>query len=140
MVTREENVMERQKMLIFHPVLASYRVDQFNLLNEMYDLEVVFLFDNMWNFKVDQKQIIEQCHFKISFLLRGPRHKGRLFRFGMYSKIRQVKPDFVLGYEYSFTTQYLLLLKQLGLIRQKVGSFIDDSPEMCRSVQSGFRR
>ena len=60
---------KKQKMLIFHPVLATYRIDQFNFLNEMYDLEVVFLFDQMWNFNIDQNKITDQCKFKTSYLL-----------------------------------------------------------------------
>jgi glycosyltransferase involved in cell wall biosynthesis len=130
----------KQKMLIFHPVLATYRIDQFNFLSDQYDLEVVFLFDQMWNFIMDQNRISEQCKFKISYLLTGPKYKGRLFRFGMYNKIRQVKPDIILGYEYSFTTQYLILLKKLGFIKQRVGSFIDDSLDICLNVQSKIRK
>ncbi len=135
-----ERIIKKQKLLIFHPVLASYRIDQFNLLSEEYDLEVVFLFDQMWNFNMDQKKIEEQCHFKISYLLQGPRYKGRLFRFGMYKKIRQFNPDIIVGYEYSFTIQYLLLLKSIGLIKQKIGSLIDDSLDICIKVQSKLRR
>lgn len=131
---------KKKKMLIFHPILATYRIDQFNFLNEIYDLEVVFLFDQMWNFKMDQNKISEQCNFKCSYLLSGPRYKSRLFRFGMYKKISQVKPDIIFGYEYSFTTQYLLLLKKMGLVKQKVGSFIDDSLDICINVQSKVRR
>ncbi|MDD4697431.1 MAG: glycosyltransferase [Fermentimonas sp.] len=131
---------KKKKMLIFHPVLATYRIDQFNFLNEIYDLEVVFLFDQMWNFKMDQNKISEQCKFKCSYLLSGPQYKNRLFRFGMYKKIKQIKPDIILGYEYSFTTQYLLLLKKLGIIKQRVGSFIDDSLDICLNVQSKARK
>lgn len=131
---------KKMKMLIFHPVLATYRIDQFNFLNEIYDLEVVFLFDQMWNFRMDQNKISEQCKFKCSYLLSGPQYKNRLFRFGMYKKIKQIKPDIILGYEYSFTTQYLLLLKKLGIIKQRVGSFIDDSLDICLNVQSKARK
>lgn len=126
-------------MLIFHPALASYRIDQFNNLNELFDLEVVFLFDKLWNFDLNQQKIVNECRFRISYLLKGPRLKGRLFRFGMYKKIKQVEPDIILGYEYSITTQYLVWLKKTGLIKQKIGSFVDDSPDICNNVQSKLR-
>ena len=87
------NEIGKKKLLIFHPVLATYRIDQFNILNEIFDLEVVLLFDQMWNFNIDQNKYLNSCHFKYSYLLSGPRYKGRLFRFGMYKKIRQVDPD-----------------------------------------------
>lgn len=130
----------KPKMLIFHPAIAPYRIDQFNSLNKLFDLEVVFLFKELWNFNLDQQHLIKDCHFKFSYLLKGLRHKGRLFRFGMYHIIREVKPDIIVGYEYSFTTQYLIFLKTIGLIRQNVGSMIDDSPDICIHVQSRVRK
>lgn len=129
----------KRTMLIFHPALAPYRIDQFNTLNELFDLHVVFLYDNQWSFKYNQDFLLSQCTFEVSFLLKGPRHKGRVFRFGMYKKIKSINPDFILGYEYSFTTQYLILLKRLGLIKQKIGSMIDDSIDICYNMQSGSR-
>lgn len=135
-----KNNTSKQKMLIFHPVLAPYRIDQFNSLNELYDLEVVFLREQVSNFSYDQQNLKKECQFKISYLLNGPKYKERFFRFGIYRKIKQVKPDIILGYEYSFTTQYLILLKSAGLIQQKLGTFIDDSHDICLNIQSKTRR
>jgi|SRR5690554_920114 len=135
-----KEVKIKKKMMIFHPALAPYRIDQFNMLNDLFDLEVVFLFDRLWNFSIDQKKLIDACNFKISYLLIGPRYKGRLFRFGMMRAINRAKPDIVFSYEYSFTTQYLILLKRLGFIKQKIGSFIDDSLNVCENVQSKVRK
>jgi len=129
----------KKKLLIIHPALAPYRIDQFNAVSRLFDLEVVFIFGNVWNHKFDQSKLLSQLIFKVSFLLKGPRHKGRVFRFGMYKTIRKVNPDVVLGYEYSFSTQYLILLKRLGLIYQKVGTTIDDSIDICNHVQSRTR-
>lgn len=136
----EKERIYKQRILIFHPALAPYRIDQFNLLNELFDIEVVFLFDSLWKFSIDQQKLKEACNFKISYLLIGPRYKGRLFRFGMMRVINRFKPDIVFGYEYSFTTQYLILLKRIGLLKQKIGSFIDDSLHMCENVQSNTRK
>jgi glycosyltransferase involved in cell wall biosynthesis len=77
--------------------------------------------------------------FKYSFLLKGPQYKGRVFRFWMLKTIKRVNHDIILGYEYSFTTQYLILLKRLGLIHQKIGSTVDDSIDICNHVQSKIR-
>ena len=84
-------------MLVFHSALASYRVDQFNLLNELFELEVVFLLDNLLYFKFDQDSLKNQCKFKISYLLKGPKIGIRYFRFGVLRKIREMKPDIVLS-------------------------------------------
>ena len=131
--------MKKKKVLIFHSALATYRVDQFNALNELYDVEVVFLLKNLWYYKMNQDELLSQSNFKISYLLKGPRYKGRMFRFGVYKKIKKVKPDIILSYEYSLTTQYLILLKRLGLIDQKIGTLIDDSMDICYNVQSKIR-
>lgn len=129
----------KKKLLIIHPALAPYRIDQFNAISRLFDLEVVFIFGNVWNHKFDQSKLLSQLMFKVSFLMKGPRYKGRVFRFGMYRTIRKMNPDVVLGYEFSFSTQYLILLKRLGLLHQKIGTTIDDSIDICNHVQSKAR-
>jgi glycosyltransferase involved in cell wall biosynthesis len=129
----------KKKLLIIHPALAPYRIDQFNAISRLFNLEVVFIFGNVWNHKFDQSKLLLQLTFRVSFLLKGPRHKGRVFRFGMFRTIRKVNPDVVLGYEFSFSTQYLILLKRLGLLHQKIGTTIDDSIDICNNVQSKTR-
>ena len=125
-----------KKLLLFHPALAPYRVDQFNALSQLFDLEVVFVYDNVWNHNFDQSKLLPLLQFKFSFLLKGPAYKGRVFRFGMLKTIKRTNPDIILGYEYSFTTQYLVFLKHIGLVRQKIGSTIDDCLATCHKVQS----
>lgn len=127
-------------MLLFHSALAPYRIDQFNLLSELFDLEIVFYLNNVPTFKFDQDYLKNQSNFKISYLLKGPGKKNRFFRFGIYSKIKRTKPDVILSYEYSPTTHYLLLLKRLGIINQEVGTMVDDSLSMCYSPQTKARK
>lgn len=129
----------KQRMLIFHPTLAPYRIDQFNSLNETYDLKVVFLMENLLNFNMDQQKLRELCQFKYSYLLKGVILKRRLFRLGLLREIKMFNPDIIMGFEYSLTTQYLLLLNRLGIINKKIGSFIDDSPDICKNVQTKAR-
>ena len=131
--------MIKKKILIFHTALATYRVDVFNALNELYDVEVVFLLNNLWYYEMNQDELLSQAKFKISYLLKGPRYRGRMFRFGVYKKIRKVKPDIVFSYEYSLTIQYLIILKQIGLIQQKIGTFVDDSLDISKNIQSKAR-
>ena len=131
--------MTKKKLLIFHPALAPYRIDQFNSLSELFDLTVVFIFANLWNHKFNQTELLSQVKFKYSFLLIGPQYKGRVFRFGMLHTIKKINPDIILAYEYSFTTLYLILLKYLGILKQKLGSSVDDSIDICIQPQSKIR-
>ncbi|WP_281336389.1 glycosyltransferase [Flavobacterium eburneipallidum] len=128
-----------KKILVFHPALAPYRIDYFNFLSDFFEVEIVFVYDNVWNHKFDQDKLLSQLKCSYSFLLKGPEYKGRVLRFGMLKVIRRFNPDIILGYEYSFTTQYLILLKSSGVISQKLGSTIDDSVQICDEVQSKFR-
>lgn len=66
-----------KKLLIFHPALAPYRIDQFNALNKLYDLEVVFVYDNVWNHKFYQNKSLALLKFKYSFLLKGLSCNGK---------------------------------------------------------------
>lgn len=126
-------------MLIFNTALAPYMIDQYNDLNKLYEVKVVFLNANVTYDKFDQQKLLDQLNCQYSYLLKGPAYKDRVFRFGVYRTIRSFEPDFIISYEYSFTTQYLLLLKRIGLIKQKIGSTIDDSLEICNNVQSKVR-
>ncbi len=130
---------QRKRLLIFHPALAPYRVDQFNGIARLFDLHIVFLFDNVWNHPFDQANLLSRSNFSYSYLLSGPRWKSRVFRFGMLREIRRFNPDVVFGYEFSFTTLYLLLLARLNLFKGRLGSTIDDSPEMCQNIQTPMR-
>jgi len=129
----------KKKLLIFHPALAPYRVDQFNSLSQLYDLHIVFIFSNVSDNPFDQGKLLSLLQFKYSFLLKGPFYKKRGLRFGIYRTIKRFNPDFIISYEYSFITQYLILLKQLGIIHQKIGIMNDDSLEICNHVQSKIR-
>lgn len=129
----------KKKLLIFHPALAPYRIDQFNSLSRLFELEVVFILENVPGNHFDQDKLLSLLQFKTSFLLKGPIYKERVFRFGVLRTIKRFNPDIILSYEYSLITQYLILLKKLGLIRQKIGSTVDDSLEICNHVQSRIR-
>lgn len=132
--------MNKKKMLVFHSALAPYRIDQFNSLSELFDLEIVFYLKNVQSFKYDQDYLKKQCNFKISYLLVGPGKKKRFFRFGIYRKIRKSNPDYIIGYEYSLTTLYLISLKKTGIISQKIGSIVDDSLNICLNPQTKLRK
>lgn len=131
--------MKKKKMLVFHSALAPYRIDQFNFMGTLFDLEIVFYLNNLPDFKYDQNYLKNQCNFKISYLHIGPGKKDRFFRFGIFNKVTKVKPDYILSYEYSPTTHYLLMLKRIGLLKQKIGTMVDDSMDMCKEPQTKAR-
>jgi len=131
---------DRRKLLIFHPALAPYRVDQFNLLSRLFDLHVVFLFEDVPYDSFDQNKLIYRLTCSYSYLLRGPSFKGRIFRFGILKTIRKICPDIIIGYEFSPITLYLNFLKSIGLYRGILGTTNDDSLQICEDLKSGLRK
>ena len=129
----------KKKLLIFHPALAPYLVDQFNFLSQLFDLEVVFIFDNIHDNQFDQGKLLSLLQFKYSFLLKGISYGKRVFRFGILKTIRKSDPDIIISYEFSMITQYLIFLKRLAIIHQKIGITNDDSLEICNHVQTKIR-
>ena len=114
-------------------------IDQYNDLNELFDVELVFLYSNVSYDNFNQNKLLALINCKYVFLLKGLSVNDRVVRFGILRKIRKFEPDVIISYEYSFTTQYLLFLKQLGIIHSKIGTTIDDSLEICKNVQSNIR-
>ena len=124
-------------MLIFQPALAPYMIDQYNFLGDVFEMEIIFLFNNVTYDKFDQQKLLSQLRCKYSLLLKGIRlGKNRVFRFGTWKSIQRNRPDIILGYEYSLTMQFLILLKRLRLISAKIGSTVDDSLEMIAKESS----
>lgn len=123
-----------KRMLIFHPALAPYRVDQFNELAKLYDLEVVFLFDNLWNHKLDQNYLQRQLHCNYSYLLNGFYWRGRAIRKGVLSKIVEVDPDIIIASELSIVTWQVIILKRMRLTRATIGTMVDGSVQMCQAA------
>ena len=127
------------KILCFHPALAPYRVDFFNLLGELSDLKMVFLQANLQTQKFDQAKLLTALHCPYEHLTRGFVFRSRCIRFGLLGTIRRENPDVILAYEASPVTIELIVMKKLGLVSAEIWTSMDDSPEQVRS-RMGFRR
>lgn len=124
------------KVLCFHPALAPYRVDFFNLLAQEVDLEVAFLMENLKNQKLDQQRVRSDARFNYRLLTRGFEIKGRLWRWGIRRLIREMRPDVVLGYEASPITLFLCWLKKFS--GWKLWTHMDEAAATIRS-RKGMR-
>lgn len=126
-----------KKCLVFHPALAPYRVDFFNLLAEKVDLEVVFLLNNLESQKFDQDALRARCRFKCCYLTRGFSLCGRFVRFGLHRILRETKPDVVVGIEFAPLTAELCLLRPFA--RWQLWTMCDDNEIMVANCK-GIRR
>ena len=128
------------KVLCFHPSLAPYRVDFFNLLAKCVDLKVVLMERNLQTQTLNQTELLTQAQFRCSYLTRGFNIRGRQIRFGLKKKIVEVSPDVVIGYEASPAMIALCVMRKLGLFGGiRLWTSMDDSPGQVRS-RSGLRR
>lgn len=129
-----------KKVLVFHPALAPYRIDFFNLLSERVDLVIVFLLRNLEDQKFDQSKLLAMTRFRYRYLDRGFNFKSRFFRFGVRKLLKEEKPDVVVGYEFSPITCLLALLARHG--RWRFWTSSDDNEmqiESCRGVRNAIR-
>ena len=120
----------KSKLLIFHPALAPYRVDFFNLLADMFDSHLVLLGTNLEEQKFDQKHLLTKLRCRVSYLTKGFMLLGRYIRTGFISIVKKDQPDIVLGYEYSPLTVLILLYKKVCRCRFSFYTMTDDNREM----------
>lgn len=131
------------KVLCFHPALAPYRVDLFNLLAERVEFRLVLLQRNLINQKFDQEVLLRSLRCSVMFS-RGLRLGGRFVPFDVLFQLNAFHPEVVLAYEASPITlvicAWVMLRKclrsQFGV---KVWTFMDDAPNLI-SGRRGLRR
>lgn len=128
-----------KKLLIFHPALAPYRIDLFNLLSSICDTELVLLGRNLEEQKFDQEHLLQKLRCKVSHLVNGVMICGRYIRTGFIAKIRDAKPNVVFGYEFSLLTIIILLYKKLTRAGFEFVTMTDDNLEQLEAC-SGVRK
>ena len=151
-------------MLVFHPIIAPYRIDFFNSLAEEYDARICLTWRNLHDQTFDYAKIEEQFRFVPVYL------DSRVLKViprGIFRQIREFRPDIVLVPECGLISLLVLLFRPLyrfavrlsgqfcgdsnkehneaiRLLRQprggyKVVSIIDDSREMLLGDQFSRR-
>lgn len=129
---------KKNRILIFHPALAPYRVDFFNALYEAFDASFYFNLPNVIDQNFDQKTLKKKCKFKLDYLPIGFELFGRSFRSGIVSIIRKENPNIILCSEYGPVTFIVFLYKFLFRKNFKLYTMSDDSIENSKS-RKGFR-
>ena len=129
---------QRLKVLCFHPALAPYRLDFFNRLAELVDLEVVFHQTNLQNQKFGQERLLSAAQFRYRFETCGFNLRSRIFRWGTGRILRETKPDVVLSYESSPNVMELIFRRAFGS-RWQLWTSMDDNAGQIRT-RTGLRK
>lgn len=125
----------KKKLLILHPTIAPYRIDYFNALNETFDMKLV-----LWNNGIiSQKFEMEKLYAQLNFMpeLKTERHGFWLLKLrkGLFSAMKNFKPDTIMSCECGPETIMALLYKLLIDWKCRVVTMIDDSYDMILGQQ-----
>lgn len=126
------------KVLIFHPIIAPYRIDLFNQFCQRFDAKVCLFKHNLSSQKFDYSKIEEQFVFSPIYIERC---KG-LFQWirGIIRQIRTCNPDVVVCSEFGIATILAVVFKFLALKKYRVVSLVDDSYSMVAKGKQFSRK
>ncbi|WP_019668285.1 glycosyltransferase family 4 protein [Eudoraea adriatica] len=121
----------RLKILVFHPALATYRVDFFNSVDENFDAKFFFEYKEQASHKFSKNYLQSKCTFKSNYLSKGFELFGRSIRFGINSIIRKERPNVIICSEFGPVTILVFLHYILTRNRFKLYTICDDSLANC---------
>lgn len=115
-----------KRILVFHPIIAPYRIDFFNRLAREGETRVCLTWKNLHDQTFDYSKIEEQFEFKPIYL------EGGFFRslITIVKLLKTFKPDIVFVSECGFIALLVVLFKILSRRDYQTISIIDDSYDM----------
>lgn len=115
-----------KRILVFHPIIAPYRIDFFNFLSRAGIMEICLKWKNLKDQTFDYAEIEKQFHFKPVYL------KGGLIKsfFIILNKLKDFEPDIVFVSECGFIAILAVLFRKMFNKDYIIISMIDDSYDM----------
>lgn len=119
----------KKNLLIFHPIIAPYRIDLFNSLAKLYNTQVCLFWRNLKDQTFDYSKIEEQFNFKPSYIVK---EEMSFFKWmiAIWSKLNSSHSDIVLGAEFGISTIIIILHKFVTKSHYKIVIINDDSYDM----------
>lgn len=132
---------KKRKLLIFHPIIAPYRIDMMNALAENFDVTLCLYANNLQGQKFDIPRMYkERMKVKPEFLLEK-RYRGKPnVRKAMVEAIQKHEPDVVVVNEFNIYTWIVLFYRIIHRAHYKVISMVDDCIDMIKHVNPVFIR
>lgn len=116
------------KMLVFHPVIAPYRIDFFNELYSRFEAKICLFYRNLSSQKFDYDKIEQQFMFKPNYIIKE--HGYISWVRNIIHELSESKPDVVFVSELGIPTLIAIFYKYLTFKKYKIVSMIDDSYDM----------
>ena len=123
-------MMFSQKLLVFHPIIAPYRIDLFNTLSKNYNMKFCMFHRNMIDQKFNYSKISSQFLFTPIILDKFYKLPLLKIRKHIISTIKEFNPDIVLVPECGYVSIIVTLYKKLFNKHYRIISIIDDSYDM----------
>lgn len=125
---------KKNRILIFHPYLAPYRIDLYNRLSEKYDVYVLLTGskDEIKTLGFNLDLVNSQAKFKFKYITDGLRVGRHLISSVFFKTINEFKPDIILSHELGSNTLFAIFTNKIKR-KYKIYTTVDDSPAMACS-------
>ena len=118
-----------RKYVVFHPTIATYRIDFFNSLAKRLNCTIYLLMRKFVNFK-DYDSIEKQFAFVPGYVFDEGHERIRAFSFRYWKILDKEDPDVVLTFEFGSCPMMIILHKLLKRKKYKIITTCDDSPDI----------
>lgn len=122
--------LKTKKLLVFHPIIAPYRIDLFNTLSKKYEMKFCMFQRNLKSQKFDYKNISKHFNFQPIILEQFYKIPFFKIRKEIFSTIRKFDPDIILVSECGYVSIAAVIYKKIFGKHYKIISIIDDSYDM----------
>lgn len=119
----------KKNLLVFHPVIAPYRIDLFNALSRLYNTQVCLFWHNLKDQTFDYAKIEKQFDYKSSYIVKEEMGLLKWMK-AIWKKLDTSRPDIVLGAEFGISTIIIILHKFITRRHYKIVIINDDSYDM----------
>lgn len=129
----------KKKLLIFHPIIAPYRIDMVNELVAHFDVTLCLFASNLQGQKFNIEKLYEERLFiKPKFLTKKVKERKLVLLPAIWREIGSCQPDVIIVSEFSLIVWGVLLYRLWHGLHYKVISLVDDSIDMIEHVHSVF--
>ena len=118
-----------RKYVVFHPTIATYRIDFFNSLAKRLNCTIYLLMRKFVNFR-DYDSIEKQFAFVPGYVFDEGHERIRAFTFRYWKILDKEDPDVVLTFEFGSCPMMIILHKLLKRKKYKIITTCDDSPDI----------
>ena len=131
--------MEKERILVFHPAIAPYRLRFFNDLYDKYDAKICLYYNNVEDNEFSPETVEKKQHFVPSYSFKKKKLLGRQFFFNHTDIIENYKPTTIIASEFGESVWISILFRVISRKKYKIITMCDDSRDMAEK-RRGLRK